>query len=260
VSDHLAAGHGIENLVLVVATGGTVAELLGKTIDPIRFIVEGLIPEGLTLLVGKPKLGKSWLAILFALLAAAGNPVFGFRTRCHEALYIALEDGERRLQGRLQYLGAGKLPRLERFHYRTGWPTLDRGGLEELEQWMSSHPETRLIVIDTWAKIRGHLPGKDRYSEEYALLGALQTFALKHGIALVLVHHLRKEGADDWIEQTSGSQAMTGAADTILGRSASVGRWTPLCGSSPATSMNSTWPSDSMEGAGSRWATPLTTA
>ena len=82
---------------------------------------------------------------------------------------------------------------------------------------MSDHDDCRLIVVDTYGKLRGDLPGKDRYQEEYRVLGALQTFATAHRAAVLLVHHLRKQAADDWLEQLSGTQAITGAADTLLG-------------------------------------------
>jgi hypothetical protein len=86
-----------------------------------------------------------------------------------------------------------------------------------MARWLEAHPSTRLIVVDTWARIRGRVAGKDRYQEEYAALAPLQRLAIDSGVAVVLVHHLRKEGADDWLEALSGSQAITGACDTLLG-------------------------------------------
>src|SRR5690606_453733 len=139
-------------------------------------------------------------------------------TTAGEVLYIALEDGERRIQHRVKILGGAELgTNLRRFHYRTEWKPLNQGGIEQLETWIAENPDTRFIVIDTYGRIRGALPGKDKYTEEYELLGKLQTFATRHRVAVLLVHHLRKQGADDWLEQLSGSQAVTGAADTLLG-------------------------------------------
>lgn len=197
--------------------GQTLANLLTKELEPIRWTVEGMIPEGLTFLAGKPKLGKSWLALVLALAIASGNKFLTYQTVTGHVLYVALEDGERRIQERAIWLGARTMGGLENFHYRTEWATLDQGGLDQLEQWMADYPQTRLIVVDTFGRIRGDLPGRDKYAEEYGLLGRLQQFAIKHGIALICIHHLRKMGADDWIEQLSGSQAVTGAADTLLG-------------------------------------------
>lgn len=199
--------------------GGTLADLMAEEIEPIRFIISGLIPEGLTMLAGKPKLGKSWLALLLSLNVCAGDEALGHRTTTAEVLYIALEDGKRRMQDRVRILGGGNLSEeaLGRFHYRTEWPALTAGGIDKLDEWMNDHPETRLVVVDTYGKVQGELAGKNRYSEEYAVLGELQTFATTHRIAVLLVHHLRKQGADDWLEQLSGSQAVTGAADTLLG-------------------------------------------
>lgn len=205
--------------VIIEPSGGTLAELLAKQIDPIHYVVHNLIPEGLTLLAGKPKLGKSWLALALSLGVCSGNETLGHWTEAGEVLYIALEDGERRMQDRVKILEGYLLgpTALSRFHYRTEWASLDRDGLTQLEAWMTDHPDTRLIVVDTYGKLRGDLPGKDRFIEEYGLLGKLQTFATKHRLAVVLVHHLRKQGADDWLEQLSGSQAISAAADTLLG-------------------------------------------
>jgi len=229
VSDWLNNGGSIESLRMLAnkaplfdpqaaLTGGTLAELMNKDIEPIRWVVNQLLPEGLTMLAGKPKLGKSWLALLLALSVCGAQDALGYGCVGGEILYIALEDGERRLQDRVRILGADNLGHhLRRFHYRTEWRSMNQDGLEDLEVWMASHPDTRLIVIDTYGKMRGDLAGKDRYSEEYTLLGALQTFATRHRVAVLLVHHLRKQAADDWLEQLSGSQAVTGAADTLLG-------------------------------------------
>lgn len=220
ISDWLDAGNTIDDLRRVVTKPEprhTLDELLREDLEPIRWTVEGMIPEGLTFLAGKPKLGKSWLALILALAVATGNKFLGYSTTTGTVLYIALEDGKRRIQERAIWLGALHMGNLDQFHYRTEWPTLDRGGLDQLNQWIINHPETRLIVIDTFGRLRGDLPGKDRYAEEYGLLGKLQQFAISNRIAIILIHHLRKQTSDDWLEQLSGSQAVTGAADTLLG-------------------------------------------
>ncbi len=197
---------------------GTLAHLLHRDIEPIRFVIDDLVPEGLTMLAGRPKLGKSWLALGMSLSVCAGIPALGHNTTPAEVLYIALEDGERRLQDRVRKLGGEALgDALGRFHYRTEWPTFNHGGLDALREWMTDHPSTRLVVLDPFGKGQGALPGKNRYTEEYELLGGLQSFTSESRIALVLIHHLRKQGADDWLEQLSGSQAVTGSADTLLG-------------------------------------------
>lgn len=198
--------------------GGTLADLIHRELEPIRFVIKDMIPEGLTILAGKPKLGKSWLALAMSLAVCSGQNVLDHITTAGEVLYIALEDGERRIQHRVKILGGAELgTSLRRFHYRTEWRPLNQGGMEQLETWIAENPDTRFIVIDTYGRIRGALPGKDKYTEEYELLGKLQTFATRHRVAVLLVHHLRKQAADDWLEQLSGSQAVTGAADTLLG-------------------------------------------
>lgn len=201
--------------------GGTLAGLVDATFKPIHWAIEGLVPEGLSVLAGSPKLGKSWLALAWTIAVAGGIKAMGtYPTTKGEALYIALEDGERRLQARSVLLGATKLPTedLNRFHYRLDWPPLSRNdeGFDALDKWVANHPNTKLIVIDTWQKIAGPLPGKDKYAEEYALAGRLQRFATIHELAIVVVHHIRKAPSGDWTERISGSQAITGAPDTLM--------------------------------------------
>jgi RecA-family ATPase len=164
---------------------------------------------------GKPKIGTSWFALLMALKVAAGQTFLGYPTEGGEVLYLALTDNERRVQDRARILGANQLPGMERLHHRIDWSTLDRGGLDEFEEWIRDHSSTKLIVIDTFEAIRSNMAGKG--IEEDAFLSGLQQLAIESGIGLILIHHLCKEAADDWREQLCGSKAVKAAAHALLG-------------------------------------------
>ena len=83
----------------------TAKELQNRTYPPVRYIIPGLIPEGLSLLVGRPKIGKSWMALDIALSVASGATCLGGRTPDQgDVLYCALEDNERRLKNRITRL------------------------------------------------------------------------------------------------------------------------------------------------------------
>ena len=194
----------------------TAAELMGKTFEPTRWVVPDVLPEGLSLLVGKPKKGKSWMGLGMCEAVAVGGVAFGIkRVEQGDSLYLALEDNEKRLKKRLQkILNGASAP--DNMHLRTEWPRLDEGGAEALDAWLTEHPNARLVVIDTLAKIRKEGRGQNIYAEDYAALEALLPLASKHSVAIVVVHHLRKMAASDPLDEISSSTGLTAGVDGFL--------------------------------------------
>ena len=192
-------------------------ELNQMTFDPIKYVVPGYIVEGLTLLAGKPKIGKSWLLLHAAIAVARGGFTLG-NVHCIEGdvLYCALEDGPRRLQSRMRkIIGTQEAP--ARLCFTCEMPRLTHGGLEFIKQWLESAKAPRLIIIDTLAMVR--TPAKKDvtpYDADYAAVVGLRDLARQHGVAIVLVHHLRKADADDAFDLVSGTLGLTGAPDTII--------------------------------------------
>jgi hypothetical protein len=194
----------------------TAEKLLGMEMHPVRWIVPDILPEGLTLLVGKPKKGKSWMAMGLAEAVAAGGVAFGTRrVEKGNALYLALEDNTRRLQKRLKKVLAGRSAP-SGMYIETVWPRLEEGGATALDEWLTKHPEARLVVIDTLAKIRKPARGKNVYHEDYSALESLLPMAAKHGVAIVVIHHLRKGEAADPQDEISGSTGLAGGVDGFL--------------------------------------------
>jgi AAA domain/3'-5' exonuclease/Domain of unknown function (DUF3854) len=192
------------------------AELMALEFPKPRWIVPGIIPEGTTILAGKPKMGKSWLALGTSVAVAAGGVALGTKKVERGAvLYLALEDNPRRLQSRLKkLLPGGAAP--EGLELATQWPRLGEGGLDALEAWLNAHSDARLVVIDTLAKIRAGQSGKNLYKEDYEAVEPLVELAADHNVAILIVHHLRKLGAEDPLDQVSGSMGLTGGADGAL--------------------------------------------
>lgn len=194
----------------------TAADLQQRRFPPVRWIVPDILPEGLTLLCGKPKLGKSWLALDMACAVAGGGDVLGRTCDPAPVLYLAMEDNQRRLQKRLHRLREqdhwpGDL------HLATEAPRLDAGGLQGLGQWCAAHPEGRLVIVDTLATVKpAHVSRQSDYSADYQALRGLHGLAGELGIAIVVVHHVRKAEADDPFDTVSGSTGLTGAADATL--------------------------------------------
>lgn len=199
--------------------------LLARSFSASSWVVRDLVPVGLTLLAGKPKHGKSWLALAVALAIAAGDQVLdAYAAERGEVLYLALEDTERRLQERVKQLLAAHLPSniqqesSPSIEFALAWPRLEQGGLAQLEAYIAAHPRLRAIVIDTWAVVAPHPKGNTRpqYEGDYAALTPLKRLAEAHHLAIVLVHHLRKAGAPDVIDEITGSTGLVGAVDAIL--------------------------------------------
>src|SRR5262249_54590899 len=195
----------------------TAKALQTKTFAPVRIIVPGLIPEGVTIVAGKPKIGKSFLALDICMAVAGDRFTLGeIKPVQGDALYLALEDNERRLKKRVdKILQAAKCPELE---IHTEWRRVDRGGLDDIREWCEAHPKRRLIWIDTFVKIRP-LAGKNEqaYTFDYRSIEGLQKLAGEYQIGIVLNHHLRKASSeDDAFDDVSGTLGITGAADTIV--------------------------------------------
>src|SRR5215213_1407987 len=91
----------------LLATLRTGAWLDAQEFPPLTYAVPGVIPEGSVLLVGAPKIGKSWLVLTIALAAAAGGQALSIQVPKRPVFYLALEDGDRRLQDRCRRLLAG---------------------------------------------------------------------------------------------------------------------------------------------------------
>ncbi|MET9269386.1 AAA family ATPase [Kribbella sp. NPDC003557] len=199
------------------ANAWTADRLMAEQFAPPRWAVPGLIPEGLSLLAGAPKAGKSWLSLNLALGIAAGAPVLGeVNVDPGEVLYLALEDTPRRLQSRMGKILDGK-PAPAGLTLLTEFPTLPAGGADAICGWLDTRPNARMVVIDVFAKMRGtSAPGVNPYDADYAAMGRAKRIADTYGIAVVLVHHLRKMAADDFTAELSGTNGIVGAADTIM--------------------------------------------
>lgn len=196
-------------------TSFTADELWDANFAPIEWIVPTLLAPGLTLLVGAPKLGKSWLALDLANAVAHGGFALNLHCPQGDVLYAALEDTPRRIKDRLQRICTAK-PGASLCIW-TEMPTLEKGGIEALRHWITSATNPRLIVIDVLNLIRpAKGKGEDAYVYDYRSVQPLKALADEFGLAVVVVHHTRKAEADDKLERTSGTNGLTGAADTTL--------------------------------------------
>ena len=184
--------------------------LMSLPLRPPNFVVDTLLSQGLHVLAGSPKVGKSWLALWLAVTVAKGEPVWNLPVNQGTTLYLCLEDSQLRIQNRLFEITEDAPPSV---HFCTDSQMLGRGLEEQLELFLAEHRDTVLVIIDTLQMIRG--AGYDNtYANDYRDLSVLKKIADAHGTAILLIHHLRKEKAGDVFSRISGTTAISGAVDS----------------------------------------------
>ncbi|MCC6888919.1 MAG: AAA family ATPase [Hyphomicrobiales bacterium] len=194
------------------------SELQEIKLKPLRYVVPGLIPEGVSLLVSRPKLGKSWLMLDVCIAIATGQPTLGALTPpTGDVLYLALEDGMRRLQRRMAALmPQPNAPWPHRLALATEWRRTNEGGLDDIRGWCLATENPVAVVVDTLERFRARRAAKAAYQLCYDAVAELQRIAIEHQIAIIIVHHERKTSADDPFYSIAGTLALSGAADTLL--------------------------------------------
>ncbi|MEU5985043.1 AAA family ATPase [Streptomyces sp. NPDC047434] len=198
-------------------TAWTADQLMAADFPEPKWAVPGILAEGVSLLAGPPKVGKSWLSLGLGLSVAAGGNAFdSVPVQGGPVLYLALEDTPRRLQTRMgKLLGAQKAP--AGLTLVTECPPFPQGGVEAIAGWLDRNPDARMVVIDVFAKMRGQSPqGVSAYDADYVAVGYAKRLADHYGIAVVLVHHVRKMASEDFLTEVSGTNGIAGAADATL--------------------------------------------
>ena len=188
-------------------------ELMERYLPPSRFCVDTLIPNGLSILGGAPKVGKSWLALDLCVHVVKGEPFWNLRTEPGPVLYLCLEDNERRIRQRL-FTVTDEVPPGSLF-----LSTYARKLADELCDQIAGqiylHPDICLVVIDTFQMVRGG-DADSSYASDYEDIRRLKQLADENDIAVLLVHHLRKRGDSDDLNKLSGTTGITGAADAVF--------------------------------------------
>lgn len=191
--------------------------LMGTNFPEPVYVVEGLISQGVTFLCGPSKIGKSWLVLWLGLCVAQGQPVWeDYPTRQSDVLYLCLEDNLPRVQRRLAKI-TDEAP--DSLYFATYCGKLGDGLEEQILDFLKEHPETKLVIIDTFQKVRisGGAQKSGMYANDYDDVAALKNLADRKRISIVLVHHLRKlADKDDPFNEISGSTGIMGAADTSM--------------------------------------------
>lgn len=194
---------------LTVIDGETLMEM---KLPPTKFCVETLLPQGICMLGGAPKIGKSWLVLDLCIRIAKGEPIWSLPTKKGTTLYLCLEDPLRRVQERLNML-TDDVPPNAYFAIAAG--TLADGLCEQIRKFVSEHPDTVLVAIDTFQIV--HTGCIDTsYANDYGEVRQMKQLADELNISILLVHHLRKQGDSDPLNKLSGTTGISGAVDAVF--------------------------------------------
>ena len=182
--------------------------IMNTPMKPIEYCVDGLISQGLFVLAGAPKVGKSWLALDMCLSIAKGEKVLGKETLCGHAVYLSLEDSLIRLQNRLYELTDEPSDNL---NFAIMAESISNGLPEQIEYCRKRFDDLKIVFIDTLQMVRNE--SESSYGSDYKELSVLKSLADKLGLAIVLVHHTRKCSDGDPFNMISGSTGLSGCVD-----------------------------------------------
>lgn len=190
--------------------------LMQQEFPPLQYVVPGIIPEGMSLLVAAPKIGKSWMVLGLGITLSQGGDAFGVLPvgSPRPVLYLALEDGHRRLQSRIHSMGAGRLDARLQFVTEVQPGQVLRTISDYINAFAGSDP---VVILDTLGKVMPPAGNSNAYAHDYKVLSELKaTCDAVPGSSLLIVHHTRKSDAGDFLDAVSGTQGIAGAADSVL--------------------------------------------
>ena len=191
------------------------ATLMAQEFEPLQFAVDKILPHGLFILAGSGKIGKSWLALDICTAVSSGGNLWGFATEQGEVLYLALEDNHQRLQSRLTKIEADDVD-ISKLYLTTTSFGISTGLLEQTQNFLAAHPDTKMIIVDTLERIRDTELDKSMYSCDYRDMTKLREITDKHKLTLLLIHHTRKMYDPDPLNTLSGSTGLVGSVDGVF--------------------------------------------
>ena len=192
----------------------TASTLMNTQFDPLHFSIEKLLPQGIFILAGSGKIGKSWLALDMCVAVASGGELWSYKAFNGDVLYLALEDTRPRLQNRLQLIQKENI-NTEKLHLAISSLGISDGLIQQIKAFILANPSTKLIVIDTLERIRNTDQDKSMYACDYRDMTALREITNAHAVTLLLVHHTRKMYDPDPLNTLSGSTGLVGAVDGV---------------------------------------------
>lgn len=198
-------------------------DLQAMVLQPMNWIIQALLREGLIVLAGRPKIGKSFLALNMSLAISNGGFALGyFKANKNSVLYVPYEDNYRRLQDRIN-----KMLSEERINEAPSnlfipkdcdFPKMTKEGIEQLENILNSNSDIRMVVVDTLGRaiVRSNKRNSNQFQDEYDFGASLQKIALQRHISILLVHHTTKMKYEDGYDSILGTTGLTASPDSLM--------------------------------------------
>lgn len=183
-----------------------------------NWVIPGILPPGLSILGGRPKLGKSWMFLNIGLALRTGGKALGrYDVECGDVLYLALEDNFRRIKARVNrmvddYRGEGCFDLIE----FGGIARINEGGLDAVLEWKEKVNNPKAVFIDTWARWKPKKAVQGSYEGDYDDTAKLQEATLESGLAALIATHTRKAEAQDVVEEITGTLGTVAGADNVM--------------------------------------------
>ena len=190
-------------------------ELFYQPLDHPKMLIDGILSNGLAILSGDSKIGKSWMVLWLCLKISQGEPVWGVPTAKTDVIYLALEDNDWRIQQRMQDLV--DIPP-DNLHFGFSCGKLGAELESQIKAVLEENPNAGLLFIDTLQMVRDNVSSRvNAYAQDYKDLSTLKKIADDHKMCIFLVHHNRKEhdGSNVFNDMT-GSTGIAGVADTCM--------------------------------------------
>jgi len=149
--------------------------------------------------------------LAMGLAVSMGQPFWDYAVCQGAVLYLCLEDTYARVKKRLWKLTDEAN---DSFYLANSAATIKDGLAEQIEYFVITHPNLKLVFIDTFQKVRSPT-GNSIYAADYGDFSALKAVTDKHSLVMMVVHHTRKMADDDIMNNVSGSSGITGSADSI---------------------------------------------
>ncbi len=192
----------------------TALALLERDMDPIGYLCDPYIPEGLTIVAGRPKCGKTTLERQKLAAVAGGGEIFGAECTKATAMFLCLEEGDRLTRAKFEMAGFARnalASILIHFAWRRGTE-----GILDLQRTLDANAGVRYVVVDSLTRFRAVPDTRTpAFVADYEAVSALHAIAkARPGLCISVIHHTRKAKSDDPLDDISGTYGVSAACDS----------------------------------------------